>query len=272
MRTILVDDDEINIDTFLAETEDIKDMKILGTFQSPKAALEFVEGNEVDLAVLDVEMPGMDGLELGRRLRELRPDIVLVYVTGYKEYAYDAFQLYAGAYILKPFDREDILAAIFRARRLAGKSEKKNVFIRTFGRFEVFVDGKPVAFKSSKAKELLALLVDRNGGIVSTEEMLAYLWEDKADSDSNRSLCRKVIQRLRNNLEEAGIEEIMLHHKHGKSIAKDKLECDYFLFLEGKPEGIDAFKGEYMSNYSWGEMTLGGLLNMEQRRRDGQNR
>lgn len=269
MRTILVDDDEINLDAFTMEAEDIKEIKIIGKFMDPQKALEFAAENAVDLAVLDVEMPQMNGLELGRRLREIRPNVVLIYVTGYKDYAFDAYQLYASAYILKPFSRTDILEAIFRARRLLGKNGEKNVFIRTFGRFEVFVDDKPVAFNSSKAKELLALLVDRNGGIVTTEEILTYLWEDKVNSDSSRSLCRKVIQRLRNNLENAGIEEIMLHHKHGKSIAKDKVRCDYYLYLDGEAEGIDAFNGEYMSNYSWGETTLGGLIEIGRRRQIG---
>lgn len=271
MRLIVVDDEQNNLDAFEMETEDIKGIEIIGKFRNPKEALQFAEHNAVDLAVLDVEMPGMNGILLGHKLRECCADIALVYVTAYKEYAFEAFQLEACAYILKPFNRADIEKAILRAAQLSGKEEvlpgRKEIFIRTFGRFEVFVDGKPIEFKSSKAKELMALLVDRQGGIVTTEEALTYLWEDKPDNDSNRSLCRKVMQRLHNNLEQYGIDDIIVRHSRGRSLETSKVACDYYQYLdEGNEEGKPAFYGEYMTNYSWAEETLSRLLEYEDTR------
>lgn len=266
MKIIVVDDEKNNLDGFEMEAEGIEGLEIIGTFQNPKEAIAFVKETPVELAVLDVEMPEINGIMLGQRLKEIRPDIALIYVTAYKKYAYDAFRLEASAYILKPFNREDVERAFWRARKLTGMDDgiqkEKKVEIRTFGRFEVFVDGRPVAFRSGKAKELLALLVDRAGGIVTTEEMLTYLWENKPDSDSSRSLCRKVMQRLHNNLEQYGIEDIVNHHSRGRSLEKSKVECDYFAFLEDKEEARNAFYGEYMSNYSWAESTLSRLLLM----------
>lgn len=51
--------------------------------------------------------------------------------------------------------------------------------IRTFGYFDMFVDGRPIAFRSEKAKELLALLVDRRGGFVTSADIITALWEDE---------------------------------------------------------------------------------------------
>lgn len=51
------------------------------------------------------------------------------------------------------------------------------IFIRTFGYFDVFVNGSPILFRSEKAKELLALLVDRRGGYVSSSEAISILWK-----------------------------------------------------------------------------------------------
>ncbi len=263
MRIIAVDDEVMNLEALVLETEGIQGLEIVGSFQNPMDALEFVGKEPVDAAVLDVEMPMMNGIELGQRLREVCPDIALIYITGYKEYAYDAFQLEASAYLTKPFNREDVEKAISRVRRLAGKEEgvtkqKRNVFIRTFGRFEVFLNDRPVEFSSSKAKEMLALLVDRKGGIVSTEEMLTYLWEDKPDNDRSRNLCRKVAQRLHNQLEEYGIDDIVVRHNRGRSLDTGKVSCDYYQYLAG--ENKAEFRGEYMTNYSWAEDTLASLL------------
>lgn len=264
MKVILVDDEENNMDAFEMETEGMTEIEIAGRFRDPWEALSYVKKHPVDLAVLDVEMPELDGIRLGEKMKECRPEIELIYLTAYKEYAYDAYQLYAGAYILKPFNRVDIETAFenlkrFSAKRFSDKDTPK-IFIQTFGRFEVFLDGRPVEFKSARAKELLALLVDRKGGIVTTEEMLTYLWEDRPDTDTNRSLCRKVVQRLHSNLEQNGIGDIIERHTRGRSLKVDRVRCDYYEYLEGKEEGKRAFLGEYMSNYSWAEETLSRIL------------
>lgn len=267
MRIIVVDDEKSNLEAFEMEAEGIRGIEIAGKFQNPKEALEYVKNVPVELAVLDVEMPEINGILLGHKLREYCPDMGLIYVTGHKQYAFEAFQLEACAYILKPFNGSDIEKAIVRAAKLVGKQEyvlaERKVFIRTFGRFEVFVDNRPVEFKSSKAKELLALLVDRKGGIVTTEEILTYLWEDRPDDDSGRSLCRKVIQRLHNNLKQYGIEDILVRHSRGRSLDLSKVTCDYYSYMDREEEKQSVFTGEYMTNYSWAEGTLGKLFEME---------
>ncbi|MDE6714579.1 MAG: PAS domain-containing protein, partial [Lachnospiraceae bacterium] len=76
----------------------------------------------------------------------------------------------------------------------------KKVYIRTFGYFDVFVDGAPIAFRSQKAKELFALLVDRRGGFVSSEEAIGFLWEDEPLSSVVFARYRKIALRLKNIL------------------------------------------------------------------------
>jgi two-component SAPR family response regulator len=209
----------------------------------------------------------MNGIELGKLLKKACPGIVLIYITGYKEYAYDAFQLEATAYITKPFNVGDIEKAFSKALvwrkgqdAAQGEADGSKVFIRTFGKFDVFLNDRPLDFSSEKSKELLALLVDRKGGIVSTEEMITYLWEDRPDDDKSRNLCRKVVQRLHNQLVEWGIEDIIIRHNRGRSLNVNQVECDYYQYLEGNKKRRAEFCGMYMTNYSWAEETLGTLL------------
>jgi two-component SAPR family response regulator len=266
LKVIAVDDKEINLEIFEFETEDIRDVELVGMFQKPQDALDYAKENTVDVAVLDIEMPQMSGIELGKSLRQLCPAVSLIYITGYKKYAYDAFQVDACSYLTKPFKREDIAKALSRAallhksREEEEKESKQSVFIRTFGKFDVFLNDKPLDFSSEKAKELLAFLVDRKGGIVSTEEMITYLWEDRPDDDKSRNLCRKVVQRLHKQLEEWGIGDIVIRHNRGRSLDVSKVDCDYYEYLNGNQEGKNEFSGVYMANYSWGEETLAALL------------
>ena len=139
------------------------------------------------------------------------------------------------------------------------ESTQRRIRIRTFGYFDVFVDEKPIAFRNEKSKELLALLVDRRGGFVSSEEAISFLWEDEPANTVTLSRYRKVALRLKNLLEEYGISEIVESVNGKRRIAAEKVRCDLYDYLTGRDEHAQLFKGSYLTNYSWGEATLAEL-------------
>lgn len=144
-------------------------------------------------------------------------------------------------------------------------AENKNpqphdIFIRTFGYFDVFVNDKPIAFRNKKAKELLALLVDRRGGYVTSEEAIAYLWEDEPVNAVTLARYRKEALRLKNTLEECGIGHIIESVNGKRRIIPEEIRCDLYDYLSKKEEYADLFKGSYLTNYGWGEITLGELV------------
>lgn len=138
-------------------------------------------------------------------------------------------------------------------------AEEKQVSIRTFGYFDVFIGEKPIAFRNKKSKELFALLVDRRGGFVSSEEAISFLWEDEPVSPVTLSRYRKVALRLKNILEEYGISDIVEAVDGKRRIAAEKVRCDLYDYLSGKEEYAQLFKGSYLTNYSWSENTLAEL-------------
>lgn len=137
--------------------------------------------------------------------------------------------------------------------------ESKRVSIRTFGYFDVFVGEKPIAFRNKKSKELFALLVDRRGGYISSEEAISFLWEDEPVSPVTLARYRKVALRLKNILEEYGISEVVESVDGKRRIVTEKVQCDLYDYLSGKEEYAQLFKGSYLTNYSWGENTLAEL-------------
>lgn len=139
------------------------------------------------------------------------------------------------------------------------REETSHVYIRTFGYFDVFVDEMPIAFRNRKSKELLALLVDRRGGFVSSEEAISYLWEEEPVNSLTLSRYRKVALRLKNMLMEYGISDIVESVDGKRRINPQKVRCDLYDYLTGKEEYASSFKGNYLTNYSWGESTLAEL-------------
>lgn len=81
------------------------------------AALSLAKDKEYAVALLDIEMPGTGGIDLARRLIAMYPAINIIFVTGYKQYALDAHELYCSAFLLKPVDRRKLKKAFENLRR-----------------------------------------------------------------------------------------------------------------------------------------------------------
>ena len=156
MKTILVDDMLLDLQLFELKCADMPDFEIVGKFTDPQAAIEYASGHVVDFALLDIDMPGMDGIQLAQALRRLRSDIIIVFATAHPKFAVEALKMKADYIIFKPFDREDIADVMERAKLLR-RRQRKRIHFHTFGAFDMLVDGEPVRFRSAKAKELMAV-------------------------------------------------------------------------------------------------------------------
>lgn len=139
------------------------------------------------------------------------------------------------------------------------ENREAKVYIRTFGYFDVFVDGQPIAFRNEKSKELFALLADRRGGFVSSEEVIGFLWESESANSLTMARYRKVALRLKNILEEYGVADIVESVNGKRRLITERVKCDLYDYLSGKAEYAQLFKGSYLTNYSWGETTLAEL-------------
>lgn len=133
------------------------------------------------------------------------------------------------------------------------------LYIRTFGYFEVFLDGEALLIHNAKAKELLALLVDRRGAFVSQGDIISCLWENDPVNKVTLARLRKTAMLLRNALKEYGIEDLIESRKGLRRLNTKKVECDLYHYLSHKPEYQHLYRGTYMANYSWGELTIDEL-------------
>lgn len=252
MKTILVNNDASTSHAFLHQVETIQDLEIEGNFQSGFDALRYMEMHQVELAILDVQMEDMDGISLGYELRKRNSEILLIYIAENDKYAMDALQLHVAAYIVKPYLERDLQYAVETARLLS-RRKKKRIFARTFGYFDIFVDGKPIMFKSAKAKELLAFLIDRRGGIVTTDQMINALWEDRPNDELTQNLCSKLVKTLKKELKAYEADDILVVARGNRRVDTDLFECDLYDMLDGSQKVREQYMGEYMLDYSWSE-------------------
>ena len=256
MKIVIVDDERIAAEELYDICLSHNDVNEATVFNNPAEAFDFISQNpDIDIAFLDIEMPVMTGLELARKINSVSGSTKIVFVTGFKEYAYDAYRVNAIGYILKPYDDDSVFQEIEKAGTFIKKAPANEIFVKTFGYFDIFVNKKPVYFSSAKAKEFMALLVERQGGSVSTEQAVATLWPDRDYDESVQSLFRKVLRSLRNSLSDAGILDILIDERNQRSIDTTKFRCDYYDFIENPREFPDTFHGEYMVGYAFAKPT-----------------
>ena len=269
MRAICVDDERILMEGTVAMCLRLPEIHEAKGFVSATEALEWLGSNSADVALLDIDMPEMNGLELAARIKAASPDTAIIFVTGYSDYAMDAFAVRASGYLMKPLTQEALAKDVAYALSAKRPAPDGHIAVKTFGSFDVFRDGRPVKFKIAKCKEMLAYLVDRQGSSVTRAELSAVLWEDRLYDRKQQKRLDVYIRALKETLAEYGIGGI-LEMQHGTlRIVPEKFTCDAYRFFSGDTDAVNAYRGEYMSAYSWASITEGLLFQEEERRKRG---
>ena len=189
------------------------------------------------------------------RIGQLHPACKIIFSTGYEQYALDAIQLRCSGYLIKPITAEAVQKELDHIKKQPINGKKLTV--KCFGSFEVLCNGRTLNFKRKKAKELLAVLVDRNGAGMTGKQICAVLWPEDSDDSKNMDYFRHLMQDLRNTLDTVGAADALCQEGYQYRIDPTQISCDYHNYLQ---YGTPTFLGEYMTQYSWAEATCGLLL------------
>lgn len=135
MKCIIVDDNKMARTALKKLVAEVDFLSLQGEFDSSMEAFDYLRSNSVDLLFLDVEMPGMSGIELLANL-ERRPIVILV--TANRDYAVEAYELDVADYIVKPVNLSRFVKGVYKARDLFDTRESKEeiqnhgfIFIRS---------------------------------------------------------------------------------------------------------------------------------------------
>jgi len=254
MNILAIDDNVLALEELVSAVKEACPLDAVHGFSKPSELLAFAKENACDIAFLDIEIWGMNGIDLAQKLKEINGGTNIIFVTGYSKYALDSYTVKASDYVMKPVTIEAVKESLKNLRCPVRAKPDKRVRVQTFGNFEVFVDEKPVLFTRTKTKELLAYLVSRKGALCGNNEIIAVIWENKNDSPALQSHFRHLVADLIKTLKSLNAEDIIVRKWKNLAVAPERLSCDFYDMLNGDAKAINAYAGEFMAQYSWAEI------------------
>ncbi|WP_127588970.1 response regulator [Paenibacillus koleovorans] len=215
MRVMLIDDEKAMLIILRRLLSQIEGVTISGSFLNGADALDWVRSEAVDIAFVDIQMAGEDGIGLAKQMQAIRRNLKIVFVTSHKEYALDAFELGAVDDIVKPVILERLTQTIERVageRGISATSEEdaaNRLTVNGLGGMTAHSRHGDVKWISGKSAELFAyLLMHRHKG-AARDQILEDLFDGLTNRQTNVFLNTAVYQ-LRKTLKFHGLKTALV--------------------------------------------------------------
>ena len=262
MHIIAADDEKLALDMLCKTLHTVLPEAEIAAFGKPSQVLMYVQENHCDVAFLDIQMHGMTGLELARRLKELQPQINIIFVTGFSEYIGEAMYMHASGYIEKPVTEAAVRHELEDLRHPVEPERKDTALLRVhcFGTFDVYApDGERVHFEREKSRECFAYLISRIGNSCSVREIAGILFEDAPYDRRKANYVQQIITGMMKSLKRANAAGVIRKSYNAISVEPKLIDCDYYRFRSGDAAAVNSYTGEFMTQYPWAEFITGSL-------------
>lgn len=275
INIIAVDDEALALKRFKHIVSKDSRVNLLDTFTNPELVVDYIKSNHIDIAFLDIEMPGISGLSLAELIQEANPYVQIIFVTAFDQYALDAFKAHAMGYLLKPLDFDEFVKHIdIFERNHAPRNVSLDVSfavpdymlsVNCFGQFSCIVNstGEAISFRTAKTAELFAFLIHHYDAAVAKYAILDALFPDM-DYEKSNKLFYVSCSYLRSAFTKAGITDILLRENDNYRINTKIIDCDYIKFMQASSHIKElskeklteislCYKGEYLmgKSYEW---------------------
>jgi two-component system, LytTR family, response regulator len=230
LKAVIVDDEILVLDYLKDILLGLK-VEIAGEFTSGRKALEHLPGLKPDIIFLDIEMPGINGIELATELAGRLDSASIVFVTAYDKYAVEAFKLNALHYILKPVSREDIAQALARVRKTEVPASPlyEKIYVRLFGKVAIQDEegNSLLKWTTQKTEEMFALLMLYGKQGIDKWSLIEKLWP-LSEKIKVENTMYTTIYRMKKALQEAGIKNVLYNRLGQYFFAMEGIWCDAF--------------------------------------------
>jgi two-component SAPR family response regulator len=264
MRILIAEDEPGNLEEVERILTASKQNFEIVSCLKPTEALSVFKDRFFDAAILDIQMPEIDGLGLANYFRTQRPDIPIIFLTAHNTYASEAFDLDATDYVLKPVRPERLLKAINKIHNQEPRpthdvSVSSQIYLKTLGGLFLCNEGLEIQWDRVKTRELFSYLLMKSGIHVHKDELCDELWPNL---DSQRALAnlQVTICRLRKAISCFDRSQICVNfsnHYYTLILGHMSYDLEIFEELSSKADAaslskaIEIYKGEFLEPEGW---------------------
>ncbi|KOA20677.1 transcriptional regulatory protein YehT [Clostridium homopropionicum DSM 5847] len=252
-NAVVVEDEKPILDLMKILISKNEYLNVIGEFTSSKEALSNISKLKPQVVFLDVEMPGMNGIELAREITKYNENIEVIFVTAYEKYAVEAFKVSAINYILKPITEDEINFTVARLLKknvkAANKKKEKKYKVYCLGNLKLYEGSKNLEIKwpTAKTEELFSFLIYHKGEIINKWNLCETLWSSKDPNSAEHNL-HNTIYRLKSTLKKFGINHVIQYEAKGYKINLNDFYCDAFEY-ENFVDNIVKINDENIEKY-----------------------
>lgn len=205
IKAILVDDEELSLQLLRKQLNKIGGVDVVATFSNGEEFLEEMKQIDFQVAFLDIEISGINGLELADIILDYNSNISIVFITAYRDFAIQAFEIHSLDYLLKPITESRLHKTINRLQhhiRTDLKNEQKLLTVQCFDEFIVYFNNEPLQWKTAKVKELFAYFIMNHKQYIHRDTIINQLWANieykkaKIQLHTTLSYLRKLLTSL----------------------------------------------------------------------------
>lgn len=275
IRAILVDDENISLELMERRLLEVGGVEIIKTFSDAESVKNELKELNFQAVFLDIEMIGLSGLELAEIIQEWDSSIHIVFVTAFKDYAIQAFELHSIDYLLKPVSKKRLEKTISRIQAAIERKQKEPILqkqitpplmcVLCFNDFTVYCQEEPVNWKTAKVKELLAFFITHLHTYVNRDVIIHSLWPE-LDYNKAKILLHTTISHLRKALDAKGYSQALKFSNQSYMLQIDHFYCDAIeleksihnlqnLTINEIESTIQLYTGMYLerNGYEWAE-------------------
>lgn len=273
IRAVIVDDEILalqHLEKLLLKTDQVE---IIGMYTNAIDLLKVMKTLNFDVVFLDIEMPKLNGIEFAELIRDWNSAIKIVFVSAYRDYAIEAFELQSIDYLLKPitFDRlhktvNRIVDQLQTSEKTVLLNETYTLKIICFNEFTVYHHNVPVKWKTAKVKELFAYLFTHLGEHIHRDTLIDNLWPE-VEFERAKIQMHTTMSYLRKMLTSMGFSNAITFSNSGYTLSLNRFQCDAHQFerlisdqhlitkdtFNVFEEIVDQYSGGYLetTGYNW---------------------
>lgn len=215
LKVILIDDEQLSNDLLKLMLQRIGGVEVIGTYTNPMEALESLKDQMIDTIFLDNEMGQYNGIQIAKKIRKTHPEINIVFVTAYEQFAVDAFEIRAADYLLKPVIQARLKETLNRLKEktpalqeVQEPMEEDNLLLNlnVMGQAQLRDHkGNEMKWRTRKVKELFIYLWHHSPNAVHRTRIIEDLWAEQLQ-ESATQLMHTTLYQLRKSLRDAGFK------------------------------------------------------------------